>query len=178
MEGNRGSDIVSGMDDVRIHDDQSSKDPARSKRYSSQRQRITTPPPSSTTSSAPSSGAVPNNPPYGGSAAAAYYATYNASPPPGYVPQPTALLPLVAAQNAGGQAYGMGYPAAPPTQAAFSPGPYQPYPGPAPAPPPNVPVGVPIGSPTQDNLYGGGIMYYDPGRQVNLIKILSDGLIE
>jgi hypothetical protein len=27
-------------------------------------------------------------------------------------------------------------------------------------------VGVPIGSPTQDYMYGGGTMYYDPGRQV------------
>lgn len=175
---NDQSGMVGRMEDMRIHDDQPTRssqhqqDAVKSKRYSSQRQRMTTPPPA-TSSAATGGGNVQGqgpmsgqNPAYAaGNPAAAYYAAYNASPPPGYVPQPTALM----APHAPAAAYMAAppiYPASP-GQAAFSPGPYQPYPA-APAQPPPVQVGVPIGSPTQDNMYGGGIMYYDPGRQVSL----------
>ena len=153
--------VTHGMEQMRIDDHQSSRnqDAVRSKRYSSQRQRMTTPPPAA---SGGSGGGMPQ-PPFAGNAA--YYQSYNESPPANYVPAPPASMmgpPMVAAQpNPTAFIAPPIYPAAP-GPAPFAAGPYQGYP-PAPAPPP---VGVPISSPTQENMYGGGIMYYDPGRQV------------
>ncbi|XP_046645650.1 protein CASC3-like isoform X2 [Daphnia pulicaria] len=163
MDGNADQAVVGGMEQMRIEDHSAprNQDAARSKRYSSQRQRMTTPPPAN-------AGAAPiQQPPYpvaaGGSAA--YYASYNDSPPPNYVSAaPAPLLPMaVAAQGAPPTFITQPIYPAGPGPAPFNAGPYQGYP-PAPAPP-TVPVGVPIGSPTQDYMYGGGTMYYDPGRQ-------------
>ena len=133
---------------------------ARSKRYSSQRQRMTSPPP-------PPTGGVVMQPPYVPNVGSAYYASYNDSPPPSYPPTstypdaPAPLLPIVGAQGAPPPfiASPLAFPGAP-APASFAGG-YQGYP--AAAAPPQ--VGVPIGSPTQD-MYGGGIMYYDTERQV------------
>lgn len=164
MDGNAEQAVAGGMEQMRIEDHSApsrNQDAARSKRYSSQRQRMTTPPPANT-------GAAPiQQPPYpvaGGNAA--YYASYNDSPPPNYVSAaPASLLPMaVAAQGAPPSFIAQPIYPAGPGPAPFNAGPYQGYP-PAPAPP-TVPVGVPIGSPTQDYMYGGGTMYYDPGRQV------------
>lgn len=168
LEGNQAnSDLVSGVEQMRIEDHTApssvsrNQDGGRSKRYSSQRQRMTTPPPANT-------GAQIQQPPYpvAGSGTAAFYASYNDSPPPNYVSAaPAPLLPMaVAAQGAPPAFIAQPMYPAGPGPAPFNAGPYQGY-SPA-AAPPAVPVGVPIGSPTQDNIYGGGIMYYDPGRQV------------
>lgn len=154
--------IAVGVEQMRI-DGHSQPQPARhqdatrSKRYSSQRQRMTTPPPAAV--SAPIS-----QPPYPvtGGGNASYYAPYNDSPPPNYVQAaPGPMLPMAVAAQGAPPTY-MGPPMYP--TGGPSPFPATPYQGyPAAAGPP--PVGVPIGSPTQDNMYGGGIMYYDPGRQ-------------
>lgn len=166
-DGNAEQVLGSGMEQMRIEDSSvppssvpRNQDGGRSKRYSSQRQRMTTPPPANT-------GAPLQQPPYPVSAGGttAYYASYNDSPPPNYVSAaPAPMIPMAVAAQAAPPAYipQPMYPGGPgPT---FNAGPYQGY-SPA-AAPPAVSVGVPIGSPTQDNMYGGGIMYYDPGRQV------------
>ena len=172
MDGNADQAVVGGMEQMRIEDRSApassrNQDAGRSKRYSSQRQRMTTPPPANNT------GAPIQQPPYGpvagGGGSTAYYASYNDSPPPNYVSAaPAPLLPMAVAAQGAPPAY-MAQPMYPagPGPASFNAGPYYP---PAPAPP-AVPVGVPIGSPTQDNMYGGGIMYYDPGRQVLVWKL-------
>lgn len=174
LEGNSNHDqaLVGGVEQMRIEDHPVSssvsrnQDAGRSKRYSSQRQRMTTPPPANT-------GAPMQQPPYPvtGSGSAAYYASYNDSPPPNYVSAAAApLLPMaVAAQGAPPTFIAQPMYPTGPGPAPFNAGPYQGY-TPA-AAPPAVPVGVPIGSPTQDNMYGGGIMYYDPGRQVIKMSI-------
>lgn len=173
LEGNAEQGVVGGMEQMRIEDHSApsrNQDVGRSKRYSSQRQRMTTPPPANP--GAP----VIQQPPYpvaaGGNAA--YYASYNDSPPPNYVSAaPAPLLPMaVAAQGAPPSFISQTMYPAGPGPAPFNAGPYQGYP-PAPAPP-AVPVGVPIGSPTQDYMYGGGTMYYDPGRQVLDILLLKE----
>lgn len=157
--------IAAGVEQMRIdgHSQPARhQDAGRSKRYSSQRQRMTTPPPA----------AVPapmSQPPYpvAGGSSAPYYAPYNDSPPPNYVQAaPGPLLPMAVAAQGAPPAY-IGPPLYPagPGPSPFPATPFQGYP--AAAGPPPVQVGVPIGSPTQENMYGGGIMYYDPGRQVN-----------
>ncbi|XP_059351627.1 protein CASC3-like isoform X2 [Daphnia carinata] len=164
MEGNSEQAVVSGMEQVRIEDQSApsrNQDTGRSKRYSSQRQRMTTPPPANT---GPSVIQQPSYPIAAGGNTA-YYASYNDSQPPNFVSAaPAPLLPMaVTAQGAPPSFIAQTMYPAGPGPAPFNAGPYQGYP-PA-AAPPAVPVGVPIGSPTQDNMYGGGIMYYDPGRQ-------------
>lgn len=164
LEGNAEQAVVGGMEQVRIEDHSApsrNQDVGRSKRYSSQRQRMTTPPPANT---GPSVIQQPSYPIAAGGNTA-YYASYNDSPPPNFVSAaPAPLLPMaVAAQGAPPSFIAQTMYPAGPGPAPFNAGPYQGYP-PAPAPP-AVPVGVPIGSPTQDYMYGGGTMYYDPGRQ-------------
>ena len=129
---------------------------SRSKRYSSQRQRMTTPPPA---------GGVVMPSYVASTGSTAYYASYSDSPPNyGAPPSSAPLLPLVGTQGAP-PPY-IGYTATGPAAgASFTTG-FQGY-SPATAPPIQV-GGVPISSPTQD-MYGGagnGIMYFDPGRQV------------
>ena len=154
--GDKNDAATIGLQQLHIDEQQSSSsNVSRSKRYSSQRQRMTTPPPD---------GAVVM-PPYVPSASSAYYSSYNDSPPPNYA----------AASNYSEGAAPLGLQGAPPfiappigypsaaAPANFASG-YQGYQAAA-APP--VQVGVPISSPTQDLYGGGGIMYYDPGRQVN-----------
>ena len=140
-----------------------SQDPSRSKRYSSQRQRVTTPPPGA----APAGVVMP--PSFVPGVNQGYYSPYNDSPtqnfgaPSTYADASTPLMPIVAAQGAP-PAYmpqPLGFPAAAAAAAPFA-GTFQPY---APAAAPPVQVGVPIASPTQE-MYAGGIMYYDTERQV------------
>lgn len=178
MEGNSDHQtLAAGMDKMRIDDHSSSansraQDASRSKRYSSQRQRMTTPPPGNNTG-------VPlaqQSYPVAAGGNAAYYAPYNDSPPPNYVANaPASLLPMAVAAQGAPPAFITQpmYPAGP-GPAPYNAGPYQGFA--PPAAPPAVPVGVPIGSPTQDNMYGGGIMYYDPGRQVMINQIEIDSL--
>lgn len=170
-------DVVARMQRMRVEDNSAARPQGdananRSKRYSSQRQRMTTPPPP------PSSGGpgvVVSGAPYVGNVNSAYYGPYGDGAPPSYpnaastYPKTVAAapmqLPLVTAQGAPPPSFiptPLGFPAAG-SPASYTAG-YAGYPA---AAAPAVPVGVPIASPTQDLYHAGGIMYYDTGRQVS-----------